>query len=144
VAFLVDTNLLVYRYDPRFPRKQTVATTLLREGVASGAAVLPYQALVEFVAATTRPLTPGAASLLSREEALREVEELLVQFVVLYPTEGVFRLAVRGAATYRLAWFDALIWAYAEHYAIPEIWSEDFSADALYGTVRIVDPFRHA
>jgi predicted nucleic acid-binding protein len=144
VAFLVDTNLLVYRYDPRFPDKQSAATALLRKGIASGEAVLPYQALVEFVAATTRPLRPEGASLLSREEALREVEEILAQFAVLYPTEGVFRLAVRGAAAYRLGWFDALIWAYAEHYAIPEIWSEDFCTDAIYGTVRIVNPFLHA
>ena len=144
MAFLVDTNLLVYRYDARFPGKQAAATALLRKGIASGDAVLPYQALVEFVAATTRPLKPNGASLLSRAEALREVEEFLAQFVVLYPTEGVFRLAVRGAATYHLGWFDALIWAYAEHYAVPEIWSEDFSADAIYGTVRIVNPFVHA
>jgi predicted nucleic acid-binding protein len=141
VAVLIDTNVLVYRYDGRFPQKQSAATGLLRQGIASGEAVLPYQALVEFVAATTRPLTPGGASLLTREEAWQEAEELLSQFRVLYPSEGLFRLAVRGAAAYRLGWFDALIWAYAEHHGIPEIWSEDFSANALIGTMRIVDPF---
>jgi hypothetical protein len=29
VAALVDTNLLVYRFDPRFPAKQAVATDVL-------------------------------------------------------------------------------------------------------------------
>ena len=35
---LVDTNVLVYRFDPRFPRKQTIADELLRlalRGVAT-------------------------------------------------------------------------------------------------------------
>ena len=31
---LVDSNVLVYRYDPRFPDKQDVATSLLRRGLA--------------------------------------------------------------------------------------------------------------
>jgi predicted nucleic acid-binding protein len=33
VAFLVDTNVLVYRFDPRFPEKQRTASELLRAGV---------------------------------------------------------------------------------------------------------------
>lgn len=30
---LVDTNVLVYRFDPRFPGKQEIATELLRRGL---------------------------------------------------------------------------------------------------------------
>ena len=33
VAALVDTNILVYRFDPRFPDKQARATQLLRTGI---------------------------------------------------------------------------------------------------------------
>ncbi|HYH47393.1 MAG TPA: hypothetical protein VEG34_17060 [Thermoanaerobaculia bacterium] len=29
MAALVDTNILVYRHDPRFPKKQRIATDLL-------------------------------------------------------------------------------------------------------------------
>jgi hypothetical protein len=32
-ASLIDTNVLVYRFDPRFPDKQAIATRLLREGL---------------------------------------------------------------------------------------------------------------
>lgn len=56
---LVDTNVLVYRYDPRFPAKQRVASDLLRKGLAEGSVRLPHQALVEFVAAVSRPLRDG-------------------------------------------------------------------------------------
>lgn len=141
VAFLVDTNLLVYIHDPRFPAKQTAAGRLLRRGIATGDAVLPYQAVVEFMAAVTRPLPHGGPPLLPPMEAARVVEEWLSLFPVVYPTEGMIRLAVRGGAAYQLNWFDALIWAYAEHYGIPELWSEDFQHGRLYGTVRTVNPF---
>ena len=140
VAALVDTNVLVYRFDGRFPSKQRRATELLRRGVAEDSIRVPHQAIVEFVAAVTRPLDAGRG-LLAPEEARREAEELLSQFVVLYPTEAVVRTALRGAAAYQLGWFDAHLWAYAEEYGLPELLSEGFQHDRLYGTVRAVNPF---
>jgi len=140
VPALVDTNVLVYRFDPRFPRKQEVATELLRRGLVEGQVRIPHQAVVEFVAAVTRPLDDGR-SLLTADEARREAEELLRQFVILYPTETLFRTAIRGWATYQLGWFDAHLWAYAEEYGLGELVSEDFQHDRLYGAVRAVNPF---
>lgn len=140
MAALVDTNVLVYRFDPRFPLKQERATELLRQGVVDRSIVLPYQALVEFVAATTRPIS-GKASLLTEEEAHREVDEMLAQFQVVYPTESTLRTAARGAALYRMPWFDALIWAYADEHGLDPLWSEDFQNGRLYGRVKVQDPF---
>ena len=70
--------------------------------------------IVEFVAIETRPLI-GERPLLAPDEARREAEEFLAQFSILYPNEAVLRQAIRGAAAYRLNWFDAHLWAYAEH-----------------------------
>jgi predicted nucleic acid-binding protein len=74
-------------------------------------------------------------------EARREAEEMLSQFEVLDPTEALVRTALRGAAAYQLTWFDAHLWAYAEHFGLRELVSEDFQHDRLYGTVRAVNPF---
>lgn len=68
-------------------------------------------------------------------------EELCDQFVVLLPDELLLRTALRGAAAYQLAWFDAHMWAYAERNGIPEILSEDFQHGRRYGSVRAVNPF---
>jgi predicted nucleic acid-binding protein len=140
VAALVDTNILVYRFDARFPEKQTKARQVLRRGLADDALRLPHQAIAEFVAAVTRPLK-GGAPLLSVTDAVREAEALIDQFVVLYPTEALVRTALRGAAAYQLSWFDAHLWAYAEHYGLSEILSEDFTHGRRYGSVQIVNPF---
>lgn len=140
VAALIDTNILVYRFDGRFPDKQRIATELLRRGIVEDSIRIPHQAVVEFVAAVTRPLM-NSQSLLTLDEARREAEEFLAEFTILYPNESLLRLALRGAAAYQLNWFDAHLWAYAEHYALPEMISEDFQHDRLYGTVRAVNPF---
>lgn len=139
---LVDTNVLVYRFDPRNPAKQRIARELLRGGIEHHMLRVPHQAIVEFVQAVTRPLGRHGSSLLARPDALREAEEMLAQFDVLYPTESLVRTAIRGVATYQLGWFDAHMWAYAEHYGLDEILSEDFSDGHLIGTVRIRNPFK--
>ncbi|MFL6604012.1 MAG: PIN domain-containing protein [Steroidobacteraceae bacterium] len=143
MAALVDTNILVYRFDPRFPLKQEQATDLLRRGIVDQSMVLPYQALIEFVAATTRPIS-GQHSLLTKQEAHREVEDLLAQFQVIYPSDNTLRTALRGAALYQMSWFDSLIWAYADERGLDPLWSEDFEDGRLYGRVRVQNPFRVA
>lgn len=143
MAALIDSNILVYRFDYRFPAKQGIATELLRRGILEDDIRIPHQAILEFVAAMTRSL-PGFGALLSPQETFREAEEFLSQFRILYPNEQVVRLALRGALAYQLSWFDAHLWAYAEHYGLSDLISEDFQHDRLYGTVRAVNPFRRA
>ena len=75
MAALIDTNILVYRYDYRFPDKQKVSTEILRRGIAEGSIRVPHQAIVEFVAATTRSIR--GHTLLSLADALREAEDFL-------------------------------------------------------------------
>jgi len=139
VAALVDTNILVYRFDNRFAGKQKIATEVLRQGIVNGSVRLPHQAIVEFVAAVTRPIRGHV--ILKQADALREAEEFLKQFTILYPNDAIVRQAIRGCAAYQLNWFDAHVWAYAEHYGLPEILTEDLQHDRLYGTVRAVNPF---
>lgn len=139
MAALIDTNVLVYRYDDRFPDKQRIASEILRLGIAGDSVRVPHQAIVEFVAVVTRPLRGHI--ILPQIEALREAEELLREFKVLYPNETILREAVRGCAAYQMNWFDAHLWAYAEHYGLSELLTEDLQHDRYYGTVRVLNPF---
>ena len=141
MAALVDTNVLIYSYDARFPEKRRLATALLRRGIAEDNVRVPHQALVEFVSVAARRL-PSGGSILSVEEARREAEEILSEYTVLYPNDSIVRTALRGAAAYNLSWFDAHLWAYAEYYGLDDLLSEDFEHGRLYGSVRVINPFR--
>ena len=140
VASLVDTNILVYRCDPRDLAKRDAARSILRRGELSGEFRIAHQSLVEFVNSVIRS-RGGQSPLMTREDATRQAELFMTEFPVIYPTEPVFRTALRGMATYGLAWYDAHLWAYAEHYGLPEILSEDFQHGRWYGTVRVRNPF---
>ena len=124
MASLVDTNILVYRHDPRFPTKQAIARDLLRQGLVDQDLVLPHQAIVEFVAATTRPRADlEGAPLLTPGEAGREAEGLLREFPVVYPDRELVVTALRGVASLGLCWLDACLWAYAEVNGLAQILS---------------------
>lgn len=140
VAALIDTNILVYLFDPSDRGKQRLSAELLDRGLSADSVRIPHQAIVEFVAAVTRP-RGREKPLLSRADACREAEELLSQFVILYPDDALVRMALRGAAAYQLSWYDAHMWAYAEYYGLSELLTEDFEHGRLYGTVRAVNPF---
>lgn len=142
VARLVDSNVLVYRFDPRAPAKQRTAEELLLAGIADGTLTLAHQAVVEFFAAVIRPRRDlGGDPLMPIADARVETENLLAQFPVLFPDREVVTTALRGMAMYGLSWFDAHMWAYAEVFGLPEILSEDFEHGRHYGAVRVVNPF---
>ncbi len=136
---LIDTNIQVSRYDRRFPDKQSIASEVLRDGIATGNARISHQSIVEFVAATTR--VGPQRQLLDMADARREAEEFMAQFPVIYPDDAVLRTALRGAAAYGLSWFNANMWAYAEVNGIEELLSEDFQHGRMYGTVGVRNSF---
>lgn len=141
MAALVDTNVLVYRFDARFPEKQVVADRLLRDGIAGDTLRVAHQAVVEFVAATTRPQR-GGPPILEAAVARREAEDLLRQFDVIHPDDRVVRSALQGMAAYGLSLWDAHMWAYAEVHELGVLYSEDFEHERWYGGVLIIDPFQ--
>ena len=136
---LVDTNILVYCFDSRALAKRAAARELLRRGAAEKTIRVPHQALIEFVSVVTRSVR--GTPLLPLQEATQQAEGFMAEFPVLYPNDQLFRAALRGMAAYHLSWFDAHLWAYAEHYGIPEILSEDFEHGRMYGTVTMRNPF---
>ena len=72
-----------------------MATDLLRTGIANDSIRVPHQALLEFVAAATKPLTRGGSSIRSPDDARRQMEDMLTQYEVLYPDEEEVRIAIR-------------------------------------------------
>jgi predicted nucleic acid-binding protein len=58
VAALVDTNILVYRFDSRFPKKKKAAIDIRRRGIAEDSVRVPHQVNVEFVTVTPFPSKP--------------------------------------------------------------------------------------
>jgi predicted nucleic acid-binding protein len=141
MAALIDTNVLVYLHDRRFPDKQELARNLILQLLESDELRVAHQSLLEFYSATTRHLGKGGDPLLTPEEARREIHDMVNAFEILYPVEAMISLTLLGSAVHGLSWFDAHLWSFAEYYGCDALYSEDFQHGRRYGTVRIIDPF---
>ncbi len=134
---LVDTNVLVYAYDPSNLKKQERAFAILDGLATSDQGVLSAQVLAEFIVIVTKKI----AEPLDLKTARKRVENYLNSWTVLDVTGFVVLEAMRGVHEYRFAYWDAQIWATAKLAQIPYILSEDFASGSTVEGVNFVNPF---
>ena len=135
-SILVDTNVLVYAYDPSDVAKQQRAQQVA-ELVSESGGVLTVQVLGEFYWTVTRRIRPP----LSPERAAHSVENYLRSWPVLDLTRAVVAEAVLGAGRVQLPYWDALIWATAKLNQVPLVLSDDFADGVFLEGVRFMNPF---
>lgn len=135
VESFVDTNVLIYAAAGRLdePVKWERAWSLLHTAKFG----LSGQVLAEFyVNALKKPKVP-----LKPDEAAAWVVRLSTVPVV--PVDAhVVQEAVRHSHRYKIKYWDAALIAAAERLDVPILYTEDLNHDQLYGSVRVVNPFR--
>lgn len=136
---LVDTNVLVYPYDPEHPEKRLRALEVLERLAQSGQGFLSAQVVGEFFrVVTTRLHHP-----LLIEEAERQIRAYLRAWAVVDITPLVVLEAVRGVREHHLSYWDAQVWATALLNQVPVIVTEDFQDGLVLEGIRFLNPFSH-
>jgi predicted nucleic acid-binding protein len=134
--FFVDTNILVYAHDRSAGAKHDRARTLIEQLWQSGNGVLSTQVLQELCFNLRRKANPP----LQIEETRRLLQDYLSWEVVVNSPESVVQ-ALEIEDRYKTSFWDALILHAAEVSGAVVLYSEDFSANQKYGSVRVVNPF---
>jgi predicted nucleic acid-binding protein len=134
---LIDSNVLVYAADPSDRRKQDRAIAALDELARAGRGALSTQVLGEFFRVATERLRPPVTP----AEAHRRIALLIDAWMVCPITPPVVLEAARGAREFRLAYWDAQLWATARLNQLDTILSEDFEDGRVLDGVRFIDPF---
>ncbi|QDV35286.1 PIN domain-containing protein [Tautonia plasticadhaerens] len=135
---LVDTNVVVYAYDPGDLEKHQTAMDLLRRLSDAGLLIFSAQIFNEFSNVLLnrrreRPATPAeVAATLRRLAAPGEVVPL---------TAGMTLLALDAIPRHGFSFWDALVWAAARENGATVLYTEDFQHGREVEGVRIVNPF---
>ncbi len=134
-TILIDTNILVYIYDPHDIERQEKAISLLVRMQENGIGCLSVQCLSEFVnVAITKLHIPI-------DQAMSQVEKWGFLFPVFHLTPQIVLEAARGVRDHGLSFYDAQIWAAARLNQIPVVFSEDFQDGQVLEGVCFVNPF---
>jgi predicted nucleic acid-binding protein len=135
--YFLDSNILLYCFDPADPRKQRIARMLMDGAVHEGRGVISSQVCQEFCNVMLHKL---AVPILTRDlEAY--LESTVYPLIRVLPSPRLFAgaLAIHQKAQYRF--YDSLIVAAALESGVPILYSEDLQHDRVIGDLRIVNPF---
>jgi len=130
----LDTNILVYAFDPRDPVKRERAAGTLSHGRMEGY-LLGLQVIGEFYAVVTR------RKILTPARAVQEIEYLAKAFETFLPTERAYRDGAREAAGGRFSYWDAVLLISAQEAKCDILLSEDMADGARLGGVTVRNPF---
>jgi len=134
----LDTNVLLYAYDPSDRRKQLIAHDLVRKAVA-GHMLVSTQVLAECAAVLLHKVSPPAAP-----KQVTAILDALAPIRVILSDGDMVRRAVEAHAEYGVRFYDGMILAAAERGRCQRIWSEDFNAGQKYFGIVVENPFQDA
>lgn len=132
----IDTNVVVYLFDGRFPAKQRRSAELLEWLAAELTPIISTQVVQETFVCLTRKLgmLPGEAL-----AALQKMED--ASFVVqLIDLKLIWRAATRTESS-QISFWDALIAEAALEARCDVLYSEDLQAGQDLGGLTVVNPF---
>ncbi|MGO9599673.1 MAG: PIN domain-containing protein [Isosphaeraceae bacterium] len=135
---LVDTNILVYAYDPGELSKHTVARELIQNLSNDGRLPFSIQVLNEFCAVMMRPNRTPPLTPAELVDVIRELEAISQVVPV---TAALTRRALKAMPGHAMSFWDALIWPAAVENAAAIIYTEDFQDGREVDGVRFVNPF---
>lgn len=134
-AEFLDSNILLYAYDPKDERKQRIARELLKKAVRGECAV-SVQVLAEVAATLLHKVSPATPP-----ETVAEILDLLGPIPTFSPDADTVRRAVQARAQYGVHFYDGMILAAAERAGCERIWSEDLNAGQTYFGMKVENPF---
>lgn len=130
----LDTNVIVYTTDPRFPDKRVRAVQLVEQAVGYNAGVVSTQVMAEYASVAVSKLRQ------EREFALKQLV-LMERMEVVQVDGALIRRGLELQDRYAINFWDATIIAAAEYANCSTLLSEDLNPGQLYTTVRVENPF---
>jgi predicted nucleic acid-binding protein len=132
----LDTNVLIYAFDPSAGQKHTIAAQIVRECWENDTGRLSLQVLQEFYVNVTRKI---AAPL--EHQFARQIVADLAQWRLHTPEANDLLQAIDLQARYQLSFWDAAIVQSASRLGCEQLVSEDFNAGQTFGQMRVINPF---
>lgn len=132
-----DSNVLVYAAMDQDPRKQKIALFLFAEAVERGTGAISLQVLREIANCLFKKSGSPFETIRNDVDAFKALPRAP-------ESEALLDRGMEIKARYGIQLYDALIVASAEAAGCDTVYSEDMADGAVYGSVHVVDPFKHA
>jgi len=136
--FFLDTNVLVYSFDPIHINKCETARQLIEEGLESGSGCISFQVIQEFLSLATRKLP----SPMSVDAAKRYLQDVLLPLCSLYSNAKLYEETLEIHQRWQYSFYDSLIITAALRADCKILYSEDLQDGQIIWDLTIRNPFR--
>ncbi len=132
-----DSNILVYLFDTRDPRRNAIASELIARARRDGNGVISFQVVQETLNVLVRRLDPP----LSLTEKRKLLNNVLVPLWRIHPSPALYARGLEIQERYGYAFYDSLILAAALQAGCTRVLSEDMQHGQQIETLVIENPF---
>ena len=135
--YFLDTNVFVYSLELDLPEKSNCCADLIDSALASGAGIISYQVVQEFVAVARRKFQHT----MTVDELERYWQVTLRPLLHVHSSAPLFSRALDLMRRDQLSWYDALIVAAAIQGRCKILYSEDLQHGHRFGDLVVQNPF---
>ena len=134
--YFLDTNVIVYSFDPNIPDKQHAARSLIRNAL-TGQGCISYQVAQEFFNLATRKFEIP----LSLQDCKIYLNDVLAPLCEIFPSIEFYSQALQIKERWQYSWYDSLIVTAALQANCTILYSEDMHHGHLINQLTITNPF---
>ncbi len=135
--FFLDTNVLVYTFDPTAPSKRHIAAALVTEALVTREGCISLQVAQEFLSLCQRKFS----SPMTAAEATIHLKTVLAPLCKVFPTIELLENASGLRQKLGYTFYDSLVVAAALEAGCERLYSEDLQHGQKIGRLRIENPF---
>ncbi len=136
--YFIDTNVLIYSFDPDNPSKRKIALDLISKALERGTGVISYQIIQEFLNVATRKF----AVPLTCKDSQRYLNVVLEPLCEVFSSTELFHQALEISDQWRFPFYDALVVAAALQADCSLLYSEDMQDNQTIKGLKIRNPFQ--
>ncbi len=135
--YFLDTNIFVYSFDTRAPKKVKRAQALIHAAITQRSGCISSQVVQEFINVATRKF----AHPMSASECREYLSAVLTPLCEIFPSVALYEFALQIMEESKYHYYDALIVAAAIRGGCNILYSEDLQHGRLIHGVTIRNPF---
>ena len=137
VEFFLDTNILVYTFEPGNSDKRRRACELVEKALYTDAGVISYQVVQEFLNVATRRF----AVPMNADAARDYLKVVLEPLCAVFPSIALYERTITLRERWRFSFYDSLIIGSALEAECSVLYSEDLQDQQKVESLTIVNPF---
>ena len=136
--FFMDSNILIYTFDSKAPRKQEIARELVATALKTQKGIISFQVVQEFLNVATRKFeTP-----LTEAEAEKYINQVLTPLCEVFINMELYIKAVKIMERWQYSFYDSLIITAALQAECKILYTEDLQhGQVIELTLTIKNPF---